>query len=245
MTILVGFHVEGHDYLVFRCLIARLLNVDELSTEPDRLDTTSMGWQTVLQVAPKALERFYNRGAQMAVIGVDNDGNQDLLAHGLTEDPKRPRHWNHMGRSMPDCRRCQLEQLVIDTRARLTYLPEKPGGSWPVVVVVPVEMIEAWLLVARAIAGGADGSLHAEREARTGQKMRFYGRPEPTREDLESRALPLLRGLSTEHLSLLEQHSQSYRDFADQVRAYTPIIRGPSDCWRRGDRAAEVPAIPI
>jgi len=114
----------------------------------------------------------------------------------------------------------------------LNWLPGKPGIHWPILIAVPVEMIEAWLLIAAAILDAGSGSLHAENEPRHGQKRKFYGKPEATKTDVEARALPLLRAMTAENLSALETYSSSFAQFAKQVRQHRDQILNESDCWQ-------------
>jgi hypothetical protein len=215
---LVGFHVEGHDHLILKALLATLLAVPEDTIEVDRIEANGMGWQQVLEMLPKALGRFYGKGCTIAVVGVDNDGNDDLHATGKLEDPDRPRHWLHTP-PFTGCRQCDIESVVARTRPALHWLPTNPGTTWPIVVSVPVEMVESWVLIARAVAGVVGGSFHAERERRADQKQRVYGRPEATREDVGTTAVPLLRKLAPEQLAQVAKHSRSFADFAHQVAA--------------------------
>jgi len=215
---LVGIHVEGNDWLIVRTLLARLLDRDEATIEVDRIDHPGMGWQAVIEQAPKTLKRFYAKFCALAVLGVDNDGNLDALAEGAAEDPRHPRHWRHEDR-VDACRYCALYEVAEFTRRALTWIPTQPGATWPVCICVPVEIIESWLLAALAIASPGHGSLHAENEWRSGQKQAFYGRPEATREDVEVIALPLLRRLSAEQLQQLRGHSRSFDLFAEQALA--------------------------
>jgi hypothetical protein len=229
---LVGFHVEGYDYLVLKALLAKLLGLAEssISADPDE-PRVGMGWQQVLDTLPLALKRFYARCCALAVVGIDNDGNLDLVASGAAEDPARPRHWLHAGATEAKCRHCQVDGVIQRVRPELTWIPNKPGHAWPIVVCVPVEMIESWLLVARAITNNG-GSLHAERERRSGQKQRMYGRPEATREDVESVALPLIRALTPKSdVDTLRRHSKSFDAFAAAVLRLDPATLA-APCWR-------------
>jgi hypothetical protein len=93
MGILVGFHCEGHDYRILRAYLAKLMTISEAEIEADVTGGAGgTGWQSVLQNIPKALKRFYGKCAQLAVIGLDNDGNADLLSTGAPEDASLPRH---------------------------------------------------------------------------------------------------------------------------------------------------------
>lgn len=226
---LVGIHVEGNDHLVVRTLLGKLLGCEEAAIEVDRLDLPGMGWQAVLEFVPKALKRFYAKCCSFAVLGVDDDGNP--AAEGGAEDPAHPRHWRHGEAPAPGCRRCELESAASRARPSLDWIPGKPGASWPIVICVPVEAMESWLLAARAIVEPGRGSLHAENEARIGQKFAFYGRPAATREDVEGIALPLLRSLTAEHLTHLRRHSHSFDDFAGQVIGHARRVTTAPPCW--------------
>jgi hypothetical protein len=230
---LVGFHSEGWDHLILRAFLAKLLSIPEEDIEPDVVDSSGRGWGFVLELLPKALHRFYGKCARLAVVGVDNDGNRNLLEEGLSEDPRRPRHWLHApGQpAAAACRWCQFKACVDAVVPRLNWIPNKPGSDWPVVVVVPVEAIEAWLLVSQALVHHGTGSLHAENELRSLYKLRFYGKPVPTQTDVESKAVPLVRALDLAGLAALERHARSFAQFADHVRADRDKITKGVNCW--------------
>lgn len=82
MAILVGFHVEGWDHLVLRSFVAVLLGVPGEEINPDWIDVPGRGWDFVLKNVGPAIQRFYYRCAELAVIGIDNDGNEDLTHTG-------------------------------------------------------------------------------------------------------------------------------------------------------------------
>ncbi|WP_165232859.1 hypothetical protein [Aquisphaera insulae] len=173
----------------------------------------------------RALRRFYARCAQVAILAMDNDGNLDLRSVGGQEDPKRPRHWLHAESGLhAECRWCQLHNSAENTRQALNWLPDKPGAAWPILIVVPVESIEAWLLITRAILQPGTGSLHAEREQRSSFKMRLYSRPAATLDDVRDIALPMIRQLNADQLQSLSDHSQSFANFAEQVERHRDEI---------------------
>jgi len=230
---LVGFLVEGWDYLILQAYLARLLDRSEGDFEPDAVGGAGSNWQFVLESVPDALRRFYGRCAQFVVIGVDNDGSENARA-AKPQDDGHPRHWLHPAPAAEVaaiCRWCRLAELVAAIRPDLTWLPKKPGANWPVLIAVPVEAIEAWLLVTQAIVDPGHGSLYAENEDRRHFKQRLYGRPATTRRDVEEIALPMIRGMSTGDLIQLSNTSQSFRLFSDQVTAYRAQIIGKTDCW--------------
>ena len=240
MAILVGFHTEGWDHLILRAYLAKLLDISETDIEPDWIEAQGRGWKFVLEMLPKALKRFYGKCAQAAVIGIDNDGNVDLdlQGAGAGEDPGHPRHWLHPDVELGECRWCQLAGLANNVRPELTWLPKKSGRQWPIIIALPVEMIEAWLIICRALVYQRPNEVRAEMRRRDVLKREFYGKPAATRRDVENVALPIVRSLTAEHLRSLEQHSRSFAQFARQVQQECERILGHRDCWADGDRTA-------
>ena len=230
---LVGFHVEGWDHLVLRAFLAKLLGLREDDIEPDQLDSLGRGSSFVFEMLPKALRRFYGKCAHLAVVGMDNDGDLDLMSTEGVEDPQHPRHWVHVGddTASENCRWCRIQSVVETTRPKLDWVPKKPGSDWPVLIAVPVEAIEAWLLATQALLEPGHGSRHAEKESRRPHKQRFYGKPEPSKADVEAKALPLIREMNQEHLCQLGKFSRSFALFAEQVDRYRNVILGNRDCW--------------
>ncbi len=237
MGILVGFHVEGWDHLIVRSFLAALLGIPEGELVPDWIDAPGRGWQFVLRNVDQALRRFYTMCAQLAVIGVDNDGNMDLVRSGAREDPRHPRHWNHAGPTT-GCRHCAIDETVARVRASLPALPQKPPQTWPVIVVVPVETVEAWVLELQAIINPAIGLAQAERRQRGSFKMALYGQPEATRAGVERVALPLIRSATAAQIGELRNRSCSFDLFAAQLEQSRSLIMGPRDCWAPGDAGA-------
>ncbi len=238
MGIVVGFHVEGNDYLILKSFVARVANLVEADIVSDFCPASSRGWQAIVETIPAAIRRFYSRCAQFAVIGIDNDGNDDLSHSGKQEDAHRPRHWNHSNSNV-DCRFCKLQALVIKERARLVPLPQKPPVTWPVFIAVPVETIEAWILELQAIVDPQKGIALAENRDRAKFKSMLYGMPTATQERIERIALPLIRNATSEQLNLLAQRCRSFDLFANQVLQNLPIIHGARDCWMAGDGRAQ------
>jgi len=224
MSILAGFHVEGNDYLILRAFTAKILQLPEEKIKVDPIDPSGRGWAFILNSVSNALHRFYGQCAQFAVIGVDNDGNIDLDANDLTEDPSHPRHSNHPDQRVAECRYCQLEDVVTKVRPRLSWLPKKPGHTWPILIAVPVELIETWLLLCQ-------GNLDAQKKPRSIQKQQLYGKPTPTRDDIENVAIPLIRSMTPDDVAALANASPSFRDFHDQLINNQTAICGPTDCW--------------
>jgi hypothetical protein len=230
---LVGFLLEGWDYLIVRAYLAKLLNIPEEDLEADPVgEGASTGYEFVSNSLEIALRRFYHKCAQVAVVGLDNDGNRDLNGEGLPEDPLRRRHWLHPGETdNVHCRHCRLAEQIAAVRPQLHWLPRKPGNSWPIILVIPVEAIEAWLLITRAIVNPGEGSINAERRPRHALKRQFYGRPAATRRDVEEIAVPMIRSMTPDQIGVLRGEAGSFRVFSDQVEQYREGILRDSACW--------------
>lgn len=224
MPILAGFHVEGNDHLILHAFVAKVLQLPEEEIAADFIDAPGRGWEFVLEFIPNALKRFYAQCAQFAVVGVDNDGNVDLDQVAGNEDPTHPRHSNHLEATVAACRRCMITQAVAGVRPQLNWIQKKPGAAWPILIAVPVEVIETWLLILR-------GEPNIQRRPRSIQKQRLYGKPAATRDDVMSIALPLVRAMTVEGIAYLVQTSPSFRDFHDELSAARPIICGIAECW--------------
>ena len=231
MPIRVGFLTEGNDHHILRAYLAKLLDVHHDEIEPDFIDGTH-GHEYVSRTIDSALRRFYHRCNGLVVVSMDNDGSEDLISTGDQQDPRRPRPWLHQQeKNHPGCRWCLIHDRIESTRPHLNWIPKKPSETWPIVIAVPVEMIEAWLLTTQAVLEPGSGSLHAERERRADFKMRFYGRPEATLKDVKSKAVPMIRHLELDHIKSICEHSLSFLDFADQIRHHSDEILTAPECW--------------
>ncbi|HEY2170247.1 MAG TPA: hypothetical protein VGJ30_11525, partial [Candidatus Angelobacter sp.] len=219
-----GFHVEGNDHIILHALVAKVLLLPEDEITVDFIDASGRGWQFVIELIPRALKRFYGQCAQFAVIGVDNDGNVDLDQAGIPEDPRHPRHNNHQGAGEANCRYCMIAHAVSQIRPQLNWIQKKPGTTWPILIAVPVEMIETWLLILQRVPG-------IQRKHRSIQKQMLYGKPVATRADVERVALPLVRSMTPETIDGLVQESASFRNFHDQIIAAQTVICGDGECW--------------
>lgn len=239
MGMFIGFHAEGWDYLILKALLARLLSFPEEDIAHDHpIDVSGRGFDFVLANIPSAITKFYRLCAQGVVIGIDNDG--DEIVHAADqEDPRRPRHWNHLESGAPECRVCRVNAAIERARSRLTALPEKPPETWPVLTAVPVEAIEAWILELQAIVDPPRGLVRAENHRRSGLKTLLYGKGAATQQDVTQIALPLVRAASLAHLAEFRQRSQSFDLFAAQVERNRALLLGARDCWGPGDQGAE------
>lgn len=225
---LVGFHVEGWDHLILKAFLAKILDFSENNMSPEWIDphgdASGRNDHFILETLPMALVRFCKRSAALAIVGLDNDGNCDLELSGLIEDPLVPRHWNHNGSFNPLCRWCKLQEVINNTRPRLSCLPEKPHADWPIIIAVPVEQIEAWLLTARDILEKSKEIILAENKWRANLKTQFYGKGQPSKKDVKRRAIQLIRQLDSNQIHLLKRHSMSFANFADQIEKAKPVI---------------------
>ncbi len=232
MPIRVGFLTEGHDYLILHAYLAKLLEVAEDEILAESKEGSDHGRDFVLANIDETLTRYYGMCMQLVIVSMDNDGNLDMRATGDSEDPNRPRHWRHEGVLRPEaCGWCFIHQQVERTRQALTWIPAKPANTWPIVIAVAVETIEAWLLTTQAIVEHGKGSLHAEQQPRKGMKHRLYGKPAASRKDVERIALPLVRKLDQEGLGRFQAHSRSFLAFADQVGVHKDEILTAPACW--------------
>ena len=119
---------------------------------------------------------------------------------------------------MDGCRHCILEESVGQTKPQLRYLASKDAACWPVIVTVPVEAIESWLLTAKALIAPGSGNMRAE-DLPAGKRLKeaFYDRPLVTTSDVESKAVGVITNPAL-NLDALAEHSQSFRLFFDSVR---------------------------
>jgi len=117
------------------------------------------------------------------------------------------------------CRHCILEESVGQTKPQLRYLASKDAARWPVIVTVPVEAIESWLLTARALVTGESKAIRAEDlPAGEALKREFYGRPFVITPDVRSKALPVINNAALD-LNNLAAYSPSFRLFLQSLQA--------------------------
>lgn len=218
-SLTVGIYCEGTDWMILNAFLCRILDRDPSDVEVISRFTRGGGFKHLTGALPNFLHEFYNLCVTVVIVHADNDGKTDLTRPGApSEDPKHPRHANHPGKHVDECRYCMLVEKIEQTRPGLRYLPAKDGMKWPVVVAVPVEAIESWLLTAEALAPGGTGNLRAEDlPGGMGLKMALYKRPIVTTQDVQSRAVPLVQNPDLD-LDRLAAYSPSFKLFRDSVK---------------------------
>ena len=117
-----------------------------------------------------------------------------------------------------------VAEAVAGVHPELNWIQKKPSLTWPILIAVPVEMIETWLLALQ-------GDQRIHRRPRGVQKQRLYGKPVATKADVTNVALPLVRSMTADSLAALTQASASFRNFHDQIVAAHDYIHGNADCW--------------
>jgi len=218
VPIKLGMLTEGYDYLILRAYLGKMLHLADAEIESDSPDGSGHGHEWVKRNINDFLKRFYHQRRHLVIISTDNDGNVDLQSSGRPEDPSHPRHWLHAEAGpIAGCRWCHVHERVESVRRGLNWFRDKPVAKWPIIIAIPVEAIEAWLLATRAIVHPGQGSKAAEQQGRSGHKLGFYGRPEPTLDDVKEIAVPLIQLLEDGQLRSLRQNSRSFDDFAGQI----------------------------
>lgn len=205
----IGFHLEGRtDDAVLHVLVARLLGVarDDIQVELNEVRARGIG--QLFASLPKAIQKFWFLEAAAVVVGVDNDG-EDIVGE---EDPRHPRHWCH-DEPTERCRYCRSLEATQRALGLLPRAEDDAVRAWPVVISVPVEALEAWLLE-EAQTVGRRPHRPAEALPHSQLKVRLYGRPFATLEDIERVAIPIAERAD---LDSLRQRSRSFALFADKV----------------------------
>ena len=213
----IGYCCEGTDVPILHCLMCRLLGLPEEAVDHIEAPVRKgRGCTDVLRLVPNELKRFYTSCSIAAVIGIDNDGY-------------RPCHYVHVrggSASDPACPFCRLLETADRTRPTMQPVERFVAQfQWPIIISVPVQALEAWLLTALRLSGHGVGDLYAEtrpetRADRDEMKRLFYGPGMVTDKSVENTALPLLRGLAD--VRAIANSSNSFREFAEQVDAARP-----------------------
>ena len=223
----IGYHAEGHDHLILHYLLCQLLGCDPGTVQARPVERRTGKRGDISGPARDALHRFYyGEWAIAGVLEIDNDGRVDLRQSGDPEDPDHPRHWVHIDageQTAQNCRFCQLADVPARTCSGLRAEGFVSGDEWAVIICVPTEAIEAWLLIAKGLTEPDNSLLDAEqRPAGAGMKRNMYGIPRATMRKVKTMALPALQALSD--VRDIARYSRSFRLFADQVSEVRPRI---------------------
>ena len=120
---LVGFLLEGWDYLIVRAYLAKILSLAEADIQADPVgEAAGRSWNFIAESVEIALRRFYHKCARLAVVGGDNDGNRDLQAEDIREDPLHRRHWLHL-----DSHTISIVDVAFLLLLSLRYAPTSIG----------------------------------------------------------------------------------------------------------------------
>ena len=212
----VGLHLEGRqDDAILTVYLARLLGIGTGALTVELNEVRARGIGQLFLSLPRAIQKFWYLKAAAVVVGVDNDG-ENFVGE---EDPHHPRHWRHEGRA-DRCRYCRCESAVHRAIGALSPSQHGAARAWPVVISVPVEALEAWLLEDAQIVGRRPYR-PAESLPRSRLKTMLYGRPRPTAEDIERIAIPIAENAD---LRSLRQRSRSFALFAARVLEYKGAI---------------------
>ena len=118
------------DEAAIRILLAAILGrpTQEISLEPIR----TRGWPAVLHILPIAIRRLhYHTDAEALVVVVDSD-----------ESPIHARIHDHASGGHPECRLCNIRQIVLREKSTLREVPGREELRTATGLAVPC--IEAW-----------------------------------------------------------------------------------------------------
>jgi hypothetical protein len=193
--------------------VAALLGLDvELYGRPFR----THGWSTVFNLLPGVLrELHYNTDVDALAVVMDSDRTPPHHA-----DHDRPEGDN------PDCRMCQLRQVIVRERGRL-----KPTGRTPVKVAVglAVPCIEAWFQCGRDPTVTEAAWLVALRENKfpyDGKRLKqaVYGTDRPSIHLETRRMVEEAQRLASGLFELEKWFPGGFKPFADAVRSWAPPV---------------------
>jgi hypothetical protein len=164
------------------------------------------GFVPALMLAHRVTRNAFRAGADAVVLAVDNDGSESL--HSSVNHLKRDEH----------CRWCSLHFAA--NAAEVQRWAKAEGRSFEVIVGVPVQTLETWLLLANDYPfPGPPEALGRDATGRASLKRALYGTPRPDSTLMRERALPLIERLD---VAAVLARSESFRHFAEQVAALRP-----------------------
>jgi len=197
----LAFCVEDDtDEDVFRVMLSRILGTQVIPSETQYRFARG-GWTNALRLAPIIAKDAYHRGLDGALFAIDNDG-------------AAPTHVPAHKEPVKGCRTCELRAA-----ARIHEPLSWPRHELPALrylFAVPVQTLEAWLLLARGhdFKGDAE-TLGRDATGRAKLKSLLYGMAQPDRDTMRSAALPIAETLDVNALAKL---SPSFADFLTQFR---------------------------
>lgn len=211
---LIGLHLEGaHDDEVFPILIGRLLGVEPHELHTVRYPNRAGGWRAVFATLPAALRQLWQAAANGVLVAVDNGGTPQVVGGVWRGDAAHPRHTAaHDDAPEAGCRHCQLQLAARRAAANLPPYGAQHPRDWPVVIAVPVEALESWLLWG-ADQVGRPRVARPEDLAESALKHKLYGRL-PRRRDLLRVAIPIVERMDLEGL---RRDVPSFAQFADAL----------------------------
>ncbi len=174
LSVAIASEYDAYDGEIYRFLISQLLERD---VERWAGEFSFNGNRSVVKLAPAFLEAASRHGIRHALLAVDNDGGSR----------RRPEHEeSHVSPPFDiddndGCRECWL-------RAAIPCKWQQSGGLS--CVVVPVQVLETWLLCAR---GDEFPGTPEQSYDRRSLKARFFGKPVPPVSARISMALEALR----------------------------------------------------
>ncbi|MFS8065378.1 MAG: hypothetical protein ACMG6S_03295 [Byssovorax sp.] len=197
LTVAIATESESFDAEAYRALLSRLL--DEEVTRW-KTDLRFSGWKSVCRDIPLYLDKAADAGVTRALVAIDNDGGAR----------RRPEH---------DVAHVSAQQASDDEDGcAFCLLTESVPSSWVVgdrkqCLVVPVQVLETWLLVIRGeTLSPSPEQAHAY--SRSALKKRFFG--DSIRSQATRTVMALEQIQKPEALERLRA-LPSFRLFADQV----------------------------
>lgn len=196
-TVAIATESEGFDAEAYRALLETMLD-EEVARW--KTDLRFSGWKSVCRGIPLYLERAADAGITRALVAIDNDGGaRRRPEHDVT-------HISAVQASNQDdgCAFCVLTEAV--PRAWV-------GEGREQCLVVPVQVLETWLLVIRGDALSPSPE-QAHGYSRSALKKRFFGDGIRSQSTRTAMALEQIKKpYALERLRTL----RSFRLFADQA----------------------------
>jgi hypothetical protein len=204
----IAFCVESdNDRVIYSRLVAKLAG-SELEIHKSQYALREGGFAAALKLADRVTRNAFQAGADAVVLVVDNDGIQPVHSSA------------HHAKLDELCRWCSLHFAANAAEVRRWAKAE--GRSFEVIVGVPVQTIETWLLLANDHPfPGPPEALGRDATGRASLKRALYGTPRPDSTLMRGRALPLIERLDVQALAA---RSESFRHFAEQVAALRPRL---------------------